>query len=97
MADRQMGFSVTMALVVVLVLAALAVAAWQLGLFQRGSEQDEQTTYEAGVVDESGGELIVTDPAEPRIEDLELPKTPMTPVPPSEQASPTASSRTGAE
>jgi hypothetical protein len=97
MADREMGFSVTMAVVVVLVLAALAAAAWQLGLFRQGSEQDEQTAYKVGVTDESGGELIVTDPDAPGIEDLELPKTPMTPVPPSEQPSPTASPRRGAE
>ena len=91
MADRQMGYSATMTVVIVLVLAVLAVAAWQLGLFDRGSEQDERTVYKVGVEDESGGELIVTDPDAPQVEDLELPETPMTPVPTGKDASPAPS------
>lgn len=50
-----------------------------LALASCGSEETE-TTYEAGVEDVSGGELIVTDPNEPAVE-VELPETPMTPVP----------------
>ncbi len=89
MADRQMGYSATrMILVIALVLAVLAVAAWQLGLFQRDTTDGTQATYKAGVTDASGGELIVTDRSTPQIEDLELPKTPMTPVPPEQKASP---------
>ena len=56
------------------VLAALALAAC-------GSAEEAEPAYEAGVEDASGGELIVTDPEDPRIEDLELPETRMTPVP----------------
>ena len=56
--------------------AALALAAC-------GGEEAEPT-YEAGVTDESGGELIVTDPDAPAIEDVELPETEMTSVPPGE-------------
>lgn len=66
--------------------AALALAAC-------GSAEEAEPTYEAGVEDVSGGELIVTDPNEPRIEDLKLPETPMTPVPagsPTATASPAA-------
>jgi hypothetical protein len=88
MADRQMGYSATMTLVIVLVLAILALAAWRFGLFQRDTDEDTETAYTPGVTDASGGELVVVDPNEPRIEDLELPETPMTPVPPSEAARP---------
>ena len=41
----------------------------------------EEPTYETDVVDESGGELIVTDPEAEGV-DVQLPETPMTPVPP---------------
>jgi hypothetical protein len=47
-----------------------------------------RTVYEAGVIDESGGELIVTDPDAPQVEDVTLPETPMTPVPPGQEGSP---------
>ena len=86
MAERELGYNATLAVVVLLMLAALAVAAWRLGLFERGSAEDERGEYKIGVTDESGGELIVADPATPQIEDLELPKTPMTPGPPGEDA-----------
>ena len=45
----------------------------------------EETTYEADVVDESGGEMIVTDPEAPAVEDQQIPETPMTPVPPGDE------------
>ena len=67
-----------------------------MGLFDREAP-DEQAVYEAGVTDVSGGKLIVTDADAPRIEDLELPETPMTPVPPTSEASPSASARSEAE
>ena len=54
--------------------AALALAAC-------GSGEEAEPTYEAGVTDEGGGELIVTDPEETGIP-VDLPDTPMTPVPP---------------
>ena len=61
----------------------LVALAAPLALAACGDEPvDENETYEAGVEDVSGGELIVTDPATKGIEDLELPETPMTPVPP---------------
>lgn len=98
MADRQTRYSATtMLVVIVLALAVLAVAAWQLGAFERGTDEGMRTAYEAGVTDESGGELIVTDPDAPRIEDLELPETPMTPVPAGEEESTAPAGRSEAE
>jgi hypothetical protein len=60
--------------------AALALAAC-------GGEEAEPT-YEAGVTDEGGGELIVTDPSETGVA-VDLPETPMTPVPPEATQPPT--------
>ncbi len=68
--------------------AALALAAC-------GGNDEAEKTYEAGATDVGGGELIVTDPSETGIP-VDLPETPMTPVPPegsetpSETPSPTA-------
>lgn len=45
--------------------------------------ETEEPTYETDVVDQSGGELIVTDPEAERV-DVQLPETPMTPVPPTD-------------
>jgi len=97
MADRQVGYSATMVVVIVVVLAALAIGAWQLGLFNSDTDEEEQAVYEAGVTDVSGGELIVTDADAPGIEDLKLPKTPMTPVPPTAEASPAGRAQPEAE
>lgn len=97
MAGKQRGYGATMVLVIVLVLAVLAVAAWRMGLFGRGSAADGQPTYEVGATDAGGGELIATDPSAPHIEGVELPKTPMTPVPPSEKASPSPAARAKVE
>lgn len=55
----------------------IAVVAWLM--ISRSGEREEPT-YEAGVTDESGGELIVTDPDETGVP-IELPETPMTNVP----------------
>lgn len=55
-------------------LAVLALAAC-------GDPEVTEPTYEADAIDEGGGELIVTDPAETGVP-VELPETPMTPVPP---------------
>jgi hypothetical protein len=97
MTNQPTKSSATMEVVIILLLAALAVGAWQFGLFDRDSDEDEQAVYEAGVTDVSGGELIVTDADAPRIEDLELPQTPMTPVPPTAEMRPAPSARTEAE
>jgi len=73
-----------MLLVIAVVVAVLALAAWQFGLF--GTGQEGREVYKADVTDQGGGELIVTEqtPAVP----VELPETPMTNVPP--EASPSA-------
>lgn len=99
MADQQTGFSATtMVLVIIVALAALAVAAWQLALFEPGPDEGMRTVSQAGVADERGGGLIVSDPDAPHVEDLELPETPMTPAPPAEEASPSpAADRTEVE
>ncbi len=60
---------------------AVLPLAGALALAACGGEAEE-TTYETDVVDESGGELIVTDPEAPAVEDQQIPETPMTPVPP---------------
>jgi hypothetical protein len=63
--------------VVIAALAILTVVWW---LSPTGVDESEPA-YETDVTDESGGELIVTDPDAPAVEDVELPETPMTPVP----------------
>ena len=98
MVDQQTGFSATMMVLVIFVaLAALAVAASQLGLFEPGPDEGMRTVYKSDVADESGGELIVTDPDAPQVEDLDLPETPMTPVPPTEEANPFPADRAEVE
>jgi hypothetical protein len=57
-----------------------------LALAACGGEEAEPA-YEAGATDEGGGELIVTDPAETGVA-VDLPETPMTPVPPEDSPSP---------
>ena len=69
--------------------AALALAAC-------GSGEEAEPTYEAGVTDEGGGELIVTDPSETGIP-VDLPDTPMTPVPPEATQTPTETPEPTAE
>lgn len=44
------------------------------------SQADEDKNYEADAVDQSGGELIVTD-EDPNAVPVDTPDTPMTPVP----------------
>jgi uncharacterized protein GlcG (DUF336 family) len=56
--------------------AALAVAAC--------NQAQEEKSYEADVVDESGGELIVTQP-DPDAVPVDLPETEMTNVPASDE------------
>ena len=66
-------------------LLTLAFPLAALALASCGSEEAAEPEYEAGVEDASG-ELIVTDPNEPRVEDVQLPEAPMTPVPADEEA-----------
>ena len=67
-------------LLAVAAVVILALLAWQFGLLGGAEPQDTEPTYEAGVTDESGGELIVGEP-DPDAVEVELPETPMTPVP----------------
>lgn len=89
MADRSKGYRGTrMILTIIAVLAVLALVGWQMGYFADGTDERKRTDYTVDVVDESGGELIVTDPEDPRIEGLTLPETAMTPARPDTEASP---------
>ena len=66
----------------------LALAAvLSLALTACGGEEAEPA-YEAGATDVGGGELIVTDPTETGIP-VDLPDTPITPVPPEATQPPT--------
>ena len=58
-----------------------------LALTACGSQDEPPPTHEAGATDVSGGELIVSTP-DPNAVQVELPETPMTPVP-NATASPT--------
>lgn len=84
--DPRESNSSRMLLVIAVVVAILALAAWQFGLFGTGQEEGREV-YKADVTDQGGGELIVTEqtPAVP----VELPETPMTNVPPGESPGPT--------
>lgn len=87
MADEPRGTnSSRMLLVIAVVVAVLALAAWQFGLFGTAQEEGREV-YKADVTDVGGGELIVTEqtPAVP----VKLPETPMTDVPPGQSPSPT--------
>jgi hypothetical protein len=98
MGSRSRGYSSTgMVLTITVVLAVLALIGWQLGYFSDETDEEMRTVYKAGVTDVSGGELIVTDPEEPRVEDLTLPETAMTPVRPDANASPVRTAAPAAE
>ena len=76
MADEPIGSSSRTWLLIV-ALIAVVVIAWML-LSRAGDS--EEPAYEAGVTDESGGELIVSDPEETGLP-VDLPETEMTNVP----------------
>ncbi|HWK40633.1 MAG TPA: hypothetical protein VNR60_01760 [Croceibacterium sp.] len=77
MADESGAAGSGRALVIALVVVVLlALIAWGAGLFDSGKE----TTYVAGAEDVGGGELIVTEPTDTGVA-VDLPETPMTPVP----------------
>ena len=76
MADEPIGSSSRTWLLIV-ALVVVAVIAWML-LTRAGDS--EETAYEAGATDESGGELIVSDPEETGVP-VDLPESEMTNVP----------------
>lgn len=72
-----------------LLIAALVIviaAIW----FLVGRQEPEKTELKVDATDVSGGELIVTEPTPGEVP-VTVPDTPMTNVPPSDPASPTAS------
>jgi flagellar biosynthesis/type III secretory pathway M-ring protein FliF/YscJ len=83
MTDPPGGSSSRTWLLIVALVAVVALAWW---LLSRSGEAEDETTYEAGVTDESG-ELIVTDPEETGVP-VDLPETPMTNVPADEAPTP---------
>ena len=83
MADDPIGSSSRTWLLIV-ALIVVVVIAWML--LSRGGESEEPA-YEAGVTDQSGGELIVTDPEETGVP-VDLPEAEMTNVPAEEAAPP---------
>lgn len=62
---------------IVAIPAVAALAALSLA----GCSEPKERTFETRTEDKSGGEFIVTDATREGVE-VELPKTPMTPVPP---------------
>jgi hypothetical protein len=58
MTDQEAGFNVALSLLIILMLAPIAVAAWRMGLFDRGSVEDDRPDYRLSGRDESGGDLI---------------------------------------
>lgn len=82
MADDPKANSTAKWLLILAAIALVLVLLWQLGVF--GAEQEEpEPTYEAGVTDTSGGDLIVSDPDANAVP-VDVPDTPMTNVPPGE-------------
>lgn len=65
----------------------LPLAAAGLAFSLAACGEREEPTYEADVEDLSGGELIVSEP-DPDAVPVDLPETPMTPVPPEGTTSP---------
>jgi hypothetical protein len=87
MADEPQARSTSKWLLIVALIALVVLLLWQFGMFGTGQE-DVEPTYEAGVTDASGGELIVSDPDAEGVP-VDVPDTPMTPVP-AESPSPAA-------
>lgn len=61
--------------------AAILLPFAALSLAACGGAEETERTYEAGVTDIGGGELIVTEP-DPEAVQVNLPETPMVPVRP---------------
>jgi hypothetical protein len=79
MADEPEANPTAKWLLIIAVIAVILLLLWQFGMFGTGQE-DVEPTYEAGVTDVGGGELIVRDPAPGEVQ-VDEPDTPMTPVP----------------
>jgi hypothetical protein len=77
---KKEGRSLRALFIITVALVVLAAAAWQFDLLNIRGEEGTRTAYEADVVDLSGGEIIVTDPEAPKVEDVAIPETAMTPV-----------------
>lgn len=73
-------------LLLIAVLVIVIAAIW----FLVGRQEPEKTELKVDATDVSGGELIVTEPTPGEVP-VNVPDTPMTNVPPSGSASPTAS------
>lgn len=84
MADEPQAKSTSKWLLIVAAVALILLLLWQFGMFGTGQE-DVEPTYEAGVTDVGGGELIVSD-EDPDAVPVDVPDTPMTNVPPGEES-----------
>ena len=84
MADEPRAKTTSKWLLIVAAVALVLLLLWQFGIFGTGQE-DVEPTYEAGVTDVGGGELIVSDAA-PEAVPVDVPDTPMTNVPPGEES-----------
>lgn len=74
-------------LLIIAVVILVALLLWQFGMFGTGQEDDP--TYEVGVTDAGGGELIASEP-DPNAVPVQVPETPMTNVPPDAENQPPA-------
>ena len=79
MADEPRAKTTSKWLLIVAAVALVLLLLWQFGMFGTGQE-DVEPTYEAGATDVGGGELIVSD-EDPDAVPVDVPDTPMTPVP----------------
>ena len=84
MADEPRAKTTSKWLLIVAAVALVLLLLWQFGIFGTGQE-DVEPTYEAGVTDVGGGELIVSD-EDPDAVPVDVPDTPMTNVPPGEES-----------
>lgn len=79
MADEPQANPTAKWLLILAAIVVIVLLLWQFGMFGTGQE-DVEPTYEAGVTDASGGDLIARDPAPEEVQ-VDEPDTPMTPVP----------------
>jgi len=86
MADEPKGPGTSKALLLLAAAAVVIIVIWQLSRMG-GGEDEGKTTYAVDATDESGGELIVTEPAPGAVE-VDTPDTPMTNVPPTPSPTP---------
>ena len=62
MAEQTTAFNLAFLLLIVLMLAPIVVAAWRIGLFDRGGGEVEQTEFIVNLPDESVEPPPVADP-----------------------------------